>query len=190
MSEIKTSQQKLDALDDSLVQDIMNMSDDEIMAEALERLGSPEAVHDETERLRGVALTAIKKAQWKHDVADYGDNAFLMWKLTYKDKYSPKLDRNDDISHHLRLKPEYPIVTRKNSAALPFDLERAKAGDEILAIDENGKIHRAIYQGYYEETSGVIIGLPDSDNERAANVCKSSLRMKYPPKANNASPKN
>ena len=64
----------------------------------------------------------------------------------------------------------------------PFDLERAKAGDEILAIDKDGKIHRAIYQGYYEETSGIIVGLPDSDNERAANVHKSSLRMKYPPK--------
>ncbi len=52
--------EKLDNLTDSIVKDIIDMPDDEIIAEALERLGSPEAVHDEAERLRGIALNAVK----------------------------------------------------------------------------------------------------------------------------------
>lgn len=56
-----SASKKLDNLTKSLVQDIIDMPDDEIMEEALERLGSPEAVEAEAKRLRGIALGAFEK---------------------------------------------------------------------------------------------------------------------------------
>lgn len=131
-------------------------------------------------------MSEEQQKQWEQDVEDYGDDACSLYEIQ-KDYYEDGILVDQDwipaeCNYTVQEGLKFHCIRRKDSAALPFDLERAKAGDEILAIDEDGKIHRAIYQGYYEETSGIIIGLPDSDNERAANVHKSSLRMKFPPK--------
>jgi len=112
--------------------------------------------------------------QWEQDVADYGDNAYLMWKLTYKDRYSPKLDRNDDIAHHLRLKPEYPIVTRKDSAALPFDLEQAKNGAVVEICGLQGWVK--CNSKTFEKRKYPLIQLD------GISVSVHNLHMKYPPK--------
>ena len=50
----------LQNLADALVDDILALSDDEIMAEALEDLGSQEAVNAEVEKIRQIAERAIK----------------------------------------------------------------------------------------------------------------------------------
>jgi len=51
----------MDRLADLMVEDLMEMSDEEIMAEALEQYGSEEAVNAEVERLRSIIQSAIDK---------------------------------------------------------------------------------------------------------------------------------
>ena len=58
-----TATQKLENLADALVDDIMAMTDDEIMAEAIEEHGSIEAVEAEVARIRDVILAAFPVTQ-------------------------------------------------------------------------------------------------------------------------------
>lgn len=60
-----TDRQKLRNLNDFLVEDILEMSDEEVMQEALEEFGSQEAVDAEILRLRAVINKAIEKAKHK-----------------------------------------------------------------------------------------------------------------------------
>lgn len=50
-------------LRDFMVEDILEMSDEEIIQEAIEELGSKEAVDAEVERLRGIIQQAIDRAK-------------------------------------------------------------------------------------------------------------------------------
>ena len=69
--------------------------------------------------------------QWQQDVERFGDGAYLMW-----EGYAGTIDGYDcwqDINNNDYW--NYPTdIRRKDSAALPFDLERAKAGDTVEAF--------------------------------------------------------
>lgn len=63
-----------------------------------------------------------------HDVDVYGDNAYLMWECNWSldDESWIDANSNDDLSNRYANSKR-----RKQSAALPFDLERARKGDII-----------------------------------------------------------
>lgn len=48
---------------DFMVEDILEMSDEEIIQEAIEELGSIEAVNAEAERIRAVIMKAVEQAK-------------------------------------------------------------------------------------------------------------------------------
>lgn len=115
--------------------------------------------------------------QWQQDVERFGDKAHLMWTWFYKD--DPKIETLDPIESNyecqLRIKGLQAI--RKQSAALPFDMERAKNGD-VVEVLHNAK--------WYEITilpDGSITFIDDSDVIHHCNFpdCDSYARMKYPP---------
>lgn len=110
--------------------------------------------------------------QWEQDVADYGDNAYLLW-----EGYAGVVDEYEcwqDIGSN-----EYwncPIeVRRKDSAALMFDLERARSGDVVEIQDLYG--WRDCHSKTYQFGKFPLIRL---DN---FSVSEFILRMKYPKNA-------
>jgi hypothetical protein len=70
---------------------------------------------------------------FEHDVKVYGDDAYLMW-IHELHGISNKPINNDDIKTSFDFSSI--IVTRKTSAALPFDIERAKAGDVVISNND------------------------------------------------------
>lgn len=71
------------------------------------------------------------KKQWDQDVADYGDNAHLMYELYSNNDESSGPVKNNKIIERLIYLGWFNFFRRNGSAELPFDLERAKAGDEL-----------------------------------------------------------
>lgn len=70
--------------------------------------------------------------QWQEDVKQFGELAYLMWAVgikTHHDKtaYLSCLN-NFSVESLIDAKAD---IRRKNSAALPFDLAAAMAGDEV-----------------------------------------------------------
>lgn len=67
---------------------------------------------------------------FSHDFTVYGDKAYLMWQWQYKDceKQGDWLDCDKPPSWKPSLN-----YRRKESATLPFDIERAKSGDAIMS---------------------------------------------------------
>lgn len=58
-----TARQQLDNLTDAMVEDILSLSDEEVMQEMLEDLGSQEAVDAEIARIREIFERARKQAR-------------------------------------------------------------------------------------------------------------------------------
>jgi len=111
--------------------------------------------------------------QWQQDIADYGDNAYLWWEGWN--------DYGWETIGHNKFWTCPPEVRRKESAALPFDLERAKAGDEVESLWQDGVWRKypvsvsRIRDGYI--TDGIFF------HDDCLIRCE-NLRMKYPPKVN------
>ena len=93
-------------------------------------------------RPRHVRLKSLPDL-FSHDVAVYGDNAYLMWSgsVTYDDAFGHFYEVNGVIfDNNAHVLSEFEVSTldrvcRKTSAALPFDIERAKAGDIFEYFD-------------------------------------------------------
>jgi hypothetical protein len=110
---------------------------------------------------------------YAHDVKFYGtvEKAILMWQWRYADGSNDWQDCNKELSFNPN--KEY---RRKTSAALPFDLDMAKAGNMVeYLVDDN--LWRDCQ---FVENNGVVVHVKDTVNiyTRADN-----LRMKYPPKS-------
>jgi len=71
--------------------------------------------------------------QWEQDVADYGDNAYLMWEISENSRWC-QLQSNLPAT----IKSEQWRFRRKQSAALPFDLELSQKGDVVEIQDLMG----------------------------------------------------
>lgn len=119
--------------------------------------------------------------QWQQDVEDYGDNAYLMWQwcnmaFNYEDAKS-----NNIVNSLLATNG----CKRKQSAELPFDLERAKAGDEVQYIDLEGNLYNMIeYKFHHRHTANpnwIVVSLYSLwSHKEIVNLC-----MKYPPRKRN-----
>lgn len=111
--------------------------------------------------------------QWEQDVKDYGFNdAIYLWELSHK--------LNNSAWHPVTLfsvNPGQSVVydhyefRRKDSAALPFDLERAKAGDDFEFFDGWEWVE---ITDKNEKDSLISVF--------ASTPTREDLRMKYPPK--------
>jgi hypothetical protein len=105
---------------------------------------------------------------FEHDVSVYGDDAYLMWECADIEDYNwIGVVKNSNMC--LLLHDDCCMdVRRKTSAALPFDLSRAKANDVVEMLCLNGKWENVI------------------DNNNAIKMYEiglsNKLRMKYPPK--------
>lgn len=107
--------------------------------------------------------------QFEQDIDDYGDNACLMWEIRHV---------NSDVeytwvtaySNNMLESACTSIIRRKQSAELPFDLDRAKGGDVVQVL----------------RSDGVWFDALDTDNTLPIKLFElgkeKELRMKYPPK--------
>lgn len=107
------------------------------------------------------------------DIQVYGDNAYLMWESPYTEK-----DRNPNslTAEFFKLNPA--LMHRKTSAALPFDLERAKAGD-VVEYFYNNRWWGVNFVRLHKITNKIVISFLGNE----PIVFCEELRMKYPPKA-------
>jgi len=102
------------------------------------------------------------------DVETYGKNAYLMWEwkncMPEPDCYSDCTNEPFDFDRF-----EY---RRKQSAALPFDLERAKAGDKFQVFYGSEWVDAEMDDDIFIDSEWMF---ESGDN----------LRMKYPPRIDN-----
>ena len=112
---------------------------------------------------------------FNHDCEVYGENAHLMWEIS-----TVKNGRNF-INCTSNLEMLYPaaLKRRKTSAALPFDLERAKTGDVVEYKKPNGEWDVLKEHKFIDVKSKTVKTV-----FKSANYCThiDNLRMKYPPK--------
>jgi len=118
-----------------------------------------------------------------HDVKVYGDNAHLMWKIfdNYINKPKEWLTplSNKELDYYLSYHLEDEIIKRKTSAARPFDLERAKAGD---VVEWERDKHDWIKAKLVISTDIRIQIFVNGDIVDSGHINKSRLRMKFPKK--------
>lgn len=105
--------------------------------------------------------------QWQEDVKQYGKDAYLMWEFdSFGDVNT--FDWNMTVLNA-------PHSTRKESAALPFDLAAAKAGDEVETTNK-----RSVFiVNYHHTTHGAWV----KDGDIGFYAEYDSLRMKHPRRA-------
>lgn len=115
-----------------------------------------------------------------HDVLVYGDDAYLIWE--WREQASFTGTPNERLKNAIILNHDY---RRKISAALPFDLPRAKTFDAIEVFDGNPDTgwSDAIYDSVCEYCSSVTIVIRKKDYCKF-RVYSNDLRMKYPTKLN------
>ncbi len=124
--------------------------------------------------------------QCEQDVSVYGDNAYLMWEISvnntsefhgmFCNSYLNELFiHNKPGSFVYELLWKGTEVKRKESAALPFDIKRAKAGDEVEICTLRGWVNCG--SKTFKKRKYPLIQL---DN---ISVSVHNLRMKFPPKA-------
>lgn len=99
---------------------------------------------------------------WQQDVADYGDNAHLMWEILSMRGIGNNFTWQSAISNK-----DLPCdMRRKESAALSFDFDRAADGDAVeCKLDD----------GWFTCTDWYQFRFLYGNN---------NVRMKYPPKVN------
>ncbi len=111
--------------------------------------------------------------QLEQDIANYGDKAYLLWE--YREGYDfEKISQFDNylqVSNGLTM--GYPEIYRKESAELPFDIDRAKAGDEVMVMVFGRLID-------FDFLKWIKNG--DTQLENIEFSYPSDLTMKYPPK--------
>lgn len=116
-----------------------------------------------------------------NDVDVYGENAYLMWEFESPNHYMTKgFKSNQNVLNNIFMaikKPEVFKVKRKQSAALPFDLERAAAGD--VAEWFNGEIWILCID--VKKCHGTEIAKITSESGIDHHISFNNLRMKYPP---------
>ncbi len=127
--------------------------------------------------------------QWAQDVDDYGELAYLMWERRVHNATSIGLSTHQE---YIAIESNFYIneygfdgamtFQRKPSAALPFSLERAKAGDVVEAMDGvTGEWHTLEAGGKWWAWMAKKLGWPDK-NKKNFNYFCGKHRMKYPPK--------
>jgi hypothetical protein len=94
--------------------------------------------------------------QWGQDVKDYGGNAYLMWEfdsthISCEECFGRFITCSSNRGVNILLDSMNVEFKRKQSAELPFDLERAKSGDEVMReVYWREKCGRCILEYYHE----------------------------------------
>lgn len=114
---------------------------------------------------------------YSHDIKFYStvEKAILMWQWRYADGSNDWQDCNKELSFNPN--KEY---RRKTSAALPFDLTRAKAGDAVEYLDLKGNWLILEKHQFIGNINDMITSVLNHANY-VTHI--SNLRMKYPPKS-------
>lgn len=125
--------------------------------------------------------------QLEQDLKGYGDKAYLLYEFQ-KDFYEDGVlvdqdwipaDSNYQVQEGLK----FNCIRRKESAALPFDIERAKAGDAVeVLIGNEFKILFSENKGFKLNKSKTRVSVL----RKTGSVLKykiDQLKMKYPPRA-------
>lgn len=130
-----------------------------------------------TRDIRDILKTKPLPELFAHDVSVYGENSFQMWEVKYSKIPPPS---NDEILNAFDALGINKLLQRKKSAALPFDLERAKTDDvcEIFKNQEwltgffkaNNDGETFTFENSFFGTGGMI------------ECVDSIIRMKYPPR--------
>ncbi len=123
-----------------------------------------------------------QKKQWEQDAAVYWDNAYFLYEFQ-KDFYEEGVLVDQDwipaeSNYQVQEGLKFHCIRRKDSAALPFDLERAKAGDIIEYKNWLGESKDFDAQKEYWKNHTFA----HSENLSAL------FRMKYPPKVKPTNP--
>jgi hypothetical protein len=108
--------------------------------------------------------------QWEQDIKDYGDKAYLMWEIMLCGRFV-SMDYNPNSFFNI-------IVRRKQSAELPFDLERAKAGDMLECLH----LTKGYLECSYVDKTNITGVHEVLVNTIRQFFWETDLRMKYPPK--------
>jgi len=132
-----------------------------------------------------------------HDVKFYGDNAYLMWSgsVTYDDAFGDFYEVRDVVfDDNAHVLSEFKVSTldsvyRKTSAARPFDLELAKAGDVVENYHETYKQWQVMSRScifemkkYTNKVSEYYVRVQLCEGASIA-LKADNLRMKFPKKA-------
>lgn len=128
-----------------------------------------------TRDFRDILKTKPLPELFSHDVSVYGENAYLMWEIKYSKIPIPS---NDEIINALSAIGINKLLQRKQSAALLFDLERAKSGDVVESLWTHGEWD--IYLTIIKENCFI-------ENDKLIHpdcgwIFVHDLRMKYPPR--------
>lgn len=120
------------------------------------------------------------KKQIEQCLKDYGENAYLMLEKEYNGSdYTVDREQINGNQELIEIIEDnyfsHFTLLRKESAALPFDLKRAKAGDEVEICTLRGWVNCG--SKTFEKRKYPLIQL---DN---ISVSVHNLRMKFPPKA-------
>jgi hypothetical protein len=118
--------------------------------------------------------------KWEHLKEKYGDDTYLMIYSQITALCATNFPSNEMIEIRLH-NPDYATLMLKKSAALPFDLERAKAGDEFECFYGS-----QWYSVFYEDVTFYELGLDLEQNWMLESG--ENLRMKHPPKSTNNKP--
>ena len=120
----------------------------------------------------------MNEQQWQEDIKNFGELAYLMYYFEITSLCGTKTSCNNPITDWFN-NPDYTQLRRKQSAALPFDLAAAIAGDEVeyyqagewetcrFALIDNNRFCVGFKDDWYSE------GIYDKD----ATLL---LRMKHP----------
>lgn len=120
--------------------------------------------------------------QWKKDLKVYGDGACSLYEFQ-KDYYEDGVLVDQDwipaeCNYTVQEGLKFHCIRRKKSAKLPFDIERAKAGDEVEELQRGSWIiSKTWFHNAFIQDKTVCI--PELVNYKI-----SDLRMKYPPNVN------
>lgn len=132
--------------------------------------------------------------QWQQDVEDYGDNAYLMWEVTNSNKeyYLSFANQGSALFCVNNVNNVIDLMRRKQSAELPFDLERAKCGDVVEYHQYDDYWANALDNLNYSNDFYYRVGTVNDDfiiDDRCKKglvpfryMKTSEFRMKYPPK--------
>jgi len=126
--------------------------------------------------LRDIKIKPLHEL-FAHDVTVYGDNAYLIWEIL-----STRGNGNNFAWQPAISNKDFPCdMRRKTSAALPFDIERAKEGDvvEIKRLSKEWGIFKPRGYSINLDSSGNV---EFYDASGCSTVSPKHLRMRYPKK--------
>jgi len=120
-----------------------------------------------------------------HDVSLYGDNAYLMWEVSSQWVLAFNFSFNNNFTVECALTDDRSLVKRKQSAALPFDLDRAISGDKVQITDlPSLNLIDAVFLGCSNDGYAVCVKWGNNGNLEIIEkrYFEQELRMKFPDK--------